>query len=50
MLLKQRSNAFSGEKQCFAPRKALLDQNMRIFEALRKSVLKVGFHPNLYNS
>ena len=43
MLLSGQSNAFFGEKQCFAPRKALLFQNSLFFGATDKSVLKVGF-------
>ncbi len=46
MLIMERSIAFSGEKQCFAPRKAMLWQNLRVFGASRKSVPKVGFLSN----
>ena len=43
MLLKEESNAFSGEKQCFAPQKAVLGRNLRIFGPSWESVPKVGF-------
>ena len=43
MLLMWKSNAFRGEKQCFAPEKAMLGNNPRFFGALLKSVPKVGF-------
>ena len=43
MLLFERSNAFSGEKQCFAPRKAMLGWKAYKITGFEKSVLKVGF-------
>ena len=42
-LLLEQSNAFSGEKQCFAPRKAMLGRKAYKIRASGKSVLKVGF-------
>ncbi len=42
-LLFGQSNAFRGEKQCFAPEKALLGAEIRFFGGKMKSVLKVGF-------
>ena len=39
----KKSNAFSGEKQCFAPRKAMLGRNAYKIRGLEKSVQKVGF-------
>ena len=50
MLLLGQSDAFPGEKQCFAPRKALLGQKIRIFGASEKSVLKVGFSSVMFDS
>ena len=43
MLRSRQSNAFRGEKQCFAPRKAMLGQKSLHFGHFGKSVLNVAF-------